>query len=219
MKIKKQQHSAGKEHKGVPVILSLPCYWDQTPLAAPWAPAVSRISRSVYVHNSVSWPRHWKSKRSVVAGVAGALLNKHSTPVFLPPRPPPPLPFPSVYKHTLSHRHRKAFRGVSFSAAKNHVWKASCFCSTDLTLLSCSIFYFSLFNISLALSMCLTPLSLSRTHTLSVIYFHWVVFEGLMCFSPAMACLFFPLFLITLLSFCTFPFLIAATGSFSSQLL
>lgn len=67
----------------------------------------------------------------------------------------------------------------------------SCFCSTDLTLLSCSIFYFSLFNISLALSMCLTPLSLSRTHTLSVIYFHWVVFEGLMCFSPAMACLFF----------------------------
>lgn len=208
MKIKKK-HSAGKEHKGVPVILSLPCYWDQTPLATPWAPAVSRISRSVYVHNAVSWPRHWKSKRSVMAGVAGALLNKHSTPVFLPPRPP--LPFPSVYKHTLSHRHRKSpplhppLKPPLFMAFRSLQQRITCEKRAAFVPLT-SHYYPVLSFISHCLIFpwplpCALHLSLSCTHTLSVIYFHWVVFEGLMCFSPAMACLFF---LFSLLPSCPF---------------
>lgn len=132
------------------------------------------ICTCVLLHINVCVCRLYiKSWKSVAAGVAGALLNKHSTPVSL--HPSSPLPFPSSCTNTLfltdtklSWRQKRPLfcltHGVVLFVAKNQ----SSFCSTDLTLLSLS---YLLSNISMALCMHLTSLPPSPTHSLSVSLF------------------------------------------------
>lgn len=164
----------------------------------------------------------------MAAGVAEALLNKHSTPVVLSPSSPRPSP---SHINTLFHTDTQSLpygKTTTFFAwltvlcslwqrIRNEKW------ASFVPLTSHYYPVLSTYRLKLPwLHACALHLSLcpKTPVCVSVCYFHWLVFEGLICFSPAIERLFPPL---PSPSSCTSnlssDFLIVVTGRFSSELL
>lgn len=180
------------------------------------------ICTCVLLHINVCVCRLYiKSWKSVAAGVAGALLNKHSTPVSL--YSSSPLPFPSSCTNTLFLTDTKLpdVKNVHFSAwlmVLCSLWQRIRAAFVPLTSLYYPFpIYFLIFP---WLCACTSPLSLPHPPTVCLsLYFHWLVFEGLICFSPAAVCLFPLPSPSSCASTHSFDFLIAMTWRVSSELL